>query len=241
MHWHYAKAHRTRNTSGIVSLPIQGGDYEVSTHFANHFARKGFHVLRFERRAEWLDASRSIEDLGRLAIQYRRDVIRGVDQWLTQPNNAVERLGLMGVSMGAMMGAAIAGTDPRIEASVLAIGGGDMADVIMHGRDTELDLFRGELAKRLGVSEAALLPRFKEALDPIDGTVYAPSVTPERTLFFGARFDRVVPWRNNRLLWDALSRPKRWVLPCGHYSAVAFVPLIRWLATRHFDRWLTRA
>ena len=238
MHWHVAAPHPTRNRVGILALPIQGGDYDVSTHFAVHFAEKGFQVLRFERRAEWLEASRSIEDLGRLALQYRRDVVRGLDQWLDNDDMPATRFGLMGVSMGSMMGAGVAGTDPRIEAAVLCIGGGDMADVLAHGDDTELNQYRGDLAKRLQVNEAELLERFREALDPIDSTVHAPKVPTDRTLFFGARFDRVVPWRNNTLLWKALGKPKRYILPCGHYSAVAFVPLIRWLSVRHFDRLL---
>ncbi len=238
LHWHVATPHPRRGKVGIVSLPIQGGDYDVSTHFANHYARKGFHVLRFERRAEWLEAKRPVADLARLALQYRRDVARGIDQWLLMEDVPVERLGLMGVSMGAMVGAGVAGTDPRIEAVVLCIGGGDMADVLMHGRDDELDQYRLDLAARLDVETDALAPLFSEALDPVDSTVHARNIASERTLFFGARFDRVVPWRNNVLLWEALGRPRRWTLPCGHYSGVLFVPLIRWLAARHFDRLL---
>jgi dienelactone hydrolase len=238
MHWHVAAPHPRRNLVGILALPIQGGDYDVSTHFAAHFAKKGFHVLRFERRAEWLEASRSIDDLARLALQYRRDVVRGLDQWQGLDEMTATRFGLMGISMGAMVGAGVAGTDPRIEAAVLCIGGGDMADVLARGRDTELDQYRADLSKRLEISESDLLPRFRDALDPIDSTVHAPNIDADRTLFFGARFDRVVPWRNNRLLWSALGKPRRWVLPCGHYSSVAFVPLIRWLSVQHFDRQL---
>ncbi|MGB0589326.1 MAG: alpha/beta hydrolase [Myxococcota bacterium] len=238
MHWHVGSPHPKRNRVGLLALPIQGGDYDVSTHFAEHFAKKGFHVLRFERRAEWLEPSREIEELGRLALQYRRDVVRGLDQWRNLDEMTATRFGLMGISMGAMVGAGVAGTDPRIEAAVLCIGGGDMADVLIRGRDTELDQYRADLAARLELNEPDLLPHFRDALDPIDSTVHAPNVDAARTLFFGARFDRVVPWRNNRLLWDALGQPKRWILPCGHYSSVAFVPLIRWLSVRHFDRQL---
>ncbi len=113
-----------------------------------------------------------------------------------------------------------------------------MAGVLMHGRDEELDQYRADLAAHLNTDIVSLGQRFRDALDPIDSTVHAPNTPPERTLFFGARFDRVVPWRNNRLLWKALGKPTRWTLPCGHYSAVAFVPLIRWLSVRHFDQHL---
>ena len=241
MHWHVGAPHPTRNRVGIVSLPIQGGDYDVSTHFATHYARKGFQVLRFERRVEWLEARRPVADLGRLALQYRRDVVRGLDQWLAMDDVPVERVGLMGVSMGAMVGAGVAGTDPRIEATVLCIGGGDMAGVLVDGRDEELDQYRLDLAAHLGVDAADLGPLFSEALDPVDSTVHAQNVDASRTLYFAARFDRVVPWRNSVMLWEALGRPARWILPCGHYSSAMFVPLIRWLTVRHFDRLLAAA
>ena len=114
-----------------------------------------------------------------------------------------------------------------------------MGDILMEGRDEELDRYRDDLAAHLNMGQEALREHLQAVMSPVDSTRYAPKVNAERTLFFGARFDRVVPWRNSVLLWDALNKPRRWTLPCGHYSSVVFVPLIRWLTVRHFDRWLT--
>jgi hypothetical protein len=75
-------------------LPIQGGEYEVSTLFAESFAKKGYQVLRFERRAEWLEADREVAALGPLAAQYRRDILRGIERWLGAGPSSPERLGL---------------------------------------------------------------------------------------------------------------------------------------------------
>ena len=239
-HWYHPDTSGPRARSGIVVLPIQGGDYEVSTLFAESFAKKGYQVLRFERRAEWLEADRDVAALGPLAAQYRQDILRGIDHWLSAGPSAPERLGLFGVSMGAMTGVGIAAHDPRVEASVLCIGGADLADILMTANDEEVNLYRNDLAARLGVSEPELRPMLAAALDPYDSARAAPKVAADRTLFIAARFDAVVRWKNSVRLWESLGRPKRVVLPTGHYSAVVFVPYIRLIARRWFDRFLLR-
>ena len=78
VHWHLASGDGQRSRRGIVLLPILAGDYTVSRTFARHFAAQGFQCLRFERRADWLDAQRAPEVLGVLLDQYVEDVRRGI-------------------------------------------------------------------------------------------------------------------------------------------------------------------
>jgi dienelactone hydrolase len=239
-HRYHPSAGGPRSRAGIVVLPIQGGDYEVSTLFAESFAKKGYQVLRFERRAEWLEADRDVAALGPLAAQYRQDVLGGIEHWLSSGPGAPERIGLFGVSMGAMMGTAVAANEPRIKASVLCIGGADLADILMTANDEEVNQYRKDLSARLGVPEAELRPMMAAALDPYDAAREAPKLGADSTLFIAARFDAVVRWKNSVRLWEALGRPKRVVLPTGHYSAVVFVPYIRLIARKWFDRFLLR-
>lgn len=239
MHWHRPARLNGRSGAGIVCLPIQGGDYDVSTLFARGFARMGFQALRFERRAEWLEADRELSDLARLARQFPADVRAGIDHWLGLGVVDPQRLGLFGVSMGAVMGAAVAGADPRVRASVLCIGGADLPEIVMTADDEEVNQYRKDLAARLGVDEPELRPLLHAALDGLDLSEAARAVDPATSLFFSARFDHVVRWPRNQELWELTGRPRRWVLPCGHYSAVVFVPLIKWLSRRWFDRLLS--
>lgn len=222
---------------GIVVLPIQGGDYEVSTHFAEAFAAMGYHALRFERRAEWLVAERPLEAMTALLQRYRQDVRDGMTEWLARPGGP-ERLGLFGVSMGAGVGAGVAGVDSRIDASVLCLGGSGLARVLMETADTEIRAYRDALAARLGQDLPTLSETLHAALSPLDPEHDGRGMNPATTLFVTARFDRVVRWREGLALWDAIGRPQRVILPCGHYSAAVFVPWIRWLARRWFDRHL---
>jgi len=136
--------------------------------------------------------------------------------------------------MGAIMGAGIAAAEPRIKASVLAIGGAELADILGSANDQEINLYREQLAARLGLTEEQLAPRFNQWLERQEELDPTGKVDPDSVLCFSARFDRVVRYRHATLLWERLGRPRRWTLPCGHYSTVVFLPLIKWLTRRWF-------
>jgi pimeloyl-ACP methyl ester carboxylesterase len=232
-HWHRPADGAPTGKPGIVVLPIQGGDYEISILFARHFAATGHHALRFERRAEWLDASRPPEALAVLLRIFVDDVRRGIDRWLEVAPVGPD-LGLFGVSMGAMSGTLVAAKEPRLTRRMLVLGGGPLADILATARDTEINKFRRELAARLGVGEADLFPLFREGLEGLDPLTHAAALDPADTLVISARFDRVVRYSYQTRLWEALGRPRRTVLPCGHYSAAVFVPWIKRRATQWF-------
>ncbi len=236
VHWHRPAREGPRSRRGIVVLPIQGGDYEVSTLFARYFASRGYSCLRFERRAEWLDSQRDPSLLGPLIEQYVADVRRGIGRWREDAGVEPE-LGLFGVSMGAMVGTVVAAQEPAIGPAVLPLGGGPLAAVLATADDTEVNRFRAELATRLDRREGELLPHFRDALDGWDPLLHAGDLDPNRVLLISARFDRVVRYRLQTRLWDAMGRPRRVTLPCGHYSSILFVPWIKWASVRWFDRY----
>ena len=220
--------------SGVVVVPIQGGDYDVSIMLAKFLTKCGHHTLRFERRADWLDASKDPAELVPHVRQYLRDIPRGIDMWLDEGEVAPDRIGLMGVSMGAIMGSGVLAADPRIKASVLVIGGAELGDILTNANDEEINLYRKDLAKRLGLTEQDLVPKYKELLAPLTELDPTGKVDSESILYMSARFDQVVRYPHATLLWERLGRPKRWTLPCGHYSTVVFLPLIKWLTRRWF-------
>lgn len=234
-HWHKPAREAPAKKPGIVVLPIQGGDYEISTLFARHFASQGHHALRFERRADWLDAARPPEALGALVRTFLDDVRRGTDRWLMDAPVGPD-LGLFGVSMGAITGTLIAAREPRFTRRVLVLGGGPLPDILGSARDPEINRFRKELAARIGGTEADLLPLFNAGLEDLDPLEHAPALERTTTLVISARFDRVVRYRYQARLWEALGRPRRVILPCGHYSAALFVPWIKRLSTQWFSR-----
>ncbi len=233
-HWYRpAVTHAARNGRGIVILPIQGGDYDVSIYFAEYFAKKGYHTLRFERRAEWLDPEEELETLGKMLPAYVADVRRGIGEWLASAGLG-DTVDLFGVSMGANVGSVVAGTDDRVRSTVLCIGGGPLSEILIRGRDEELDAWRDVLTGRMGGVDA-FDAAAAQSLGSIDVLEQASGMDAARCLFVGSRFDRVVPFDLNTNLWEAIGRPRRIVLPCGHYSTGLFIHYIRHRALRWLD------
>ncbi|MGB9613947.1 MAG: alpha/beta hydrolase, partial [Fervidobacterium sp.] len=67
------------------------------------------------------------------------------------------------------------------------------------------------------MQESNIHPYLK--LDPI---AYAQFVDKEKIIFVEALFDKALPRRSRKLLWYALGKPKRYVIPSGH---VTWLPL----------------
>lgn len=236
---HFCRGSGKRAGQGIVILPIQGAEYEVSTLFFDHFAKHGFSVLRFERRAEWLVATREPESLAVLLEAYTADVALGIRRW-RELAPEVSTMGLFGVSMGAIIGTVVAAKVPDFAALVLVMGGGPLAEILGTARDEEINEFRRDLASRLEVPEAALEGLYRSVLSDCEPILSAPDVQidRERILVIASLLDRVVRYPLQRRLWESLGRPPRMRLPCGHYWAVIFLPWIKRVSVRWFVRWL---
>jgi hypothetical protein len=56
-------------------------------------------------------------------------------------------------------------------------------------------------------------------LDPI---AYAQFVDKKKIIFVEALFDKALPLRSRKLLWEALGRPKRYIIPSGHVTWLPF-------------------
>ena len=225
--------------AGILLLPIQAAEYEVSTYFAEYFASKGFPCLRFERRAEWLLPDRDFQELALLIREYVIDVRRGLHWWRASGRVDPDGIGLFGVSMGAIIGSMAAALErPSIQASVLVIGGCCFADILMTADDEEINEIRRQWLLRSGEGEEHLSGELHRALDPVDPLRLASGLDPSSTLMIHARFDHVVRYPLATSVWEEAGRPERIVIPTGHYSSVLYIRYIRWKAAKWFRRWI---
>lgn len=226
--WCFRPAGAGDGGPGVLMLPITAGEYEIETLFARYLAGRGHTALLVQRREEWLALGRPPADLAVQARATLADARAGLD-WLLGPGQvAPHRLGLVGISLGAFLGGVVAGTDRRVQAAALLLGGSDLPEVLRTADDGFVRDWRVSVARPRGLRERDLGPLLHEALDPLDPGGAIRGLDPARILMATAVFDRVVRPRFARNLWEAAGRPPRLLLPCGHYSAILFLgPLMR--------------
>ncbi len=250
LHWVSFDYYRADPPSGRVSdprpavvvSPITGGGYEVSRLIARDLVAHGYHAVIVRRlenkkalRAQV--ALRSFENGMRDAIAARRRVI---DWLVTREEVDSSRIAAYGVSLGGVLTAVLAAVDDRVVASVVVMGCGDLPALLC--RSVEGDARR--LARTNGVPAnpgPADLRAFEELARPIlqtDPQLLAKHVDPRKIFLVTTRRDKSVPTFLQERLRDGLGAPEAISLPTGHYSSVAYLPLIlergRWFLARRF-------
>jgi dienelactone hydrolase len=152
------------------------------------------------------DLGHTVESLRQAAA----DAVLAVS-WLRQRREVdAERIGLVGVSLGAIVCHLVMGIDRRISAGVALLGGGDLGEILWDGIAT-IGVKQKLLA--LGISKE----QASRKLAVVDPLTYAEENRPRRVLMINAARDAVVPTSCALKLWNALGRP----------------PIV-WLNTNHF-------
>ena len=249
LHWvsfDYYRAHQAGRDDDpqpvVVVSPITGGGYEVSRLIARDLVAHGYHAV-IVRRMENKKALRAqltlrgFETGMRDAIAARRRVI---DWLVTREEVDSSRIAAYGVSLGGVQTAALAAVDDRVMASVVVMSCGDLPALLC--RSDEGGARR--LARTNGVPEnpgPADLRAFEELARPIlqtDPQLLAKHVDPRKIFMVTTRRDKSVPFFLQERLHEALGAPEAISLPTGHYSCVAYLPIIlargRWFLERRF-------
>jgi hypothetical protein len=144
-------------------------------------------------------------------IQATWDVRRAVDWLQRQPEVDPDRIALVGISLGAILGATALASEPRLHSAVLILGGADLAHVLW---DSILAIRARARLRRDGYT----LERLREELAPIEPLNLLTPEHGEKTFVIGARFDIVVPTEDTEKLIRALGNPKVLWLNTGHFG-----------------------
>jgi hypothetical protein len=150
------------------------------------------------------------------------DVRRARDAVAVIPHVDATRISLQGTSLGGFVTATTAGLDCGFHRVFIFLAGGDLFDVLMHGKQDAANL-RQELAER-GIDAATI----KTSLGAIEPLRLAHRIDPDRTWMFSAKFDDVVPIKNADLLARAagIEEEHHCKLLANHYSGVIYLPMV---------------
>lgn len=221
--WWLVPENRDGRVPAVVllhSLGIRKPELEMG--LAKELVRHGIGVLILTlpyhmKRAPAGKGSGDLLLQGDVAILYEAvvqavwDTKRAIDWLQRRPEIDPERIGLIGISLGAILGSVVLGVEPRIHSAVLILGGVDLAHVLWNS-------VLGIRARWNLRAQGYTLTKLREALAPIEPMNLLSPALGAKTFVIGARFDIVVPTEDTEKLVKALGNPKVFWLDTGHFG-----------------------
>jgi dienelactone hydrolase len=226
----------------VIVFPIRAGNHVVSEALAKALVNRGYAAVWIERRRSLFgdDDGRAPGDFAAFAADLSGSVLdaRRLIGWLaTRPEVDPARIATAGVSLGGILAATTLAVEPRARAGFFIMAGGGLAEILRDSQDPDLVHFRERGIEAGAFADGEDLARRARAFtDPVDPLSFAGRVDPDRVLLVSARFDRVIAPERTQALWQALGRPRWFVVPTGHYQ---LVPYFWWAVGRgadHLDR-----
>ena len=158
--------------------------------------------------------SRSADCIGAAA----EDVRGWLDWVLHQPSADPHRVGLVGCSIGAMVGSLAMGRDGRFGAGVFVMGGGHLDEILStcYGEEAEV---RRHAAEAFGWSQEEFQREVAGPLAAVDPVAVGGNIDPEDVLFIDAGRDSCIPSSARDGLWEAMGRPERVTLDYDHKTS----------------------
>jgi cephalosporin-C deacetylase-like acetyl esterase len=207
----------------VVLLDVTGGNQELSRLMGNLLAQN--RVASLFVQMAWYGPRRPKGSRRRLLSPNVHQTLEGVRQtvldvrrasaWLeSRPELDAKRLGIVGTSLGSMVGAVCAEMEPRLDRVVILLGGGGLVDA--YWDDDRAAPYRKAFEALGGKKEQVV-----RMIAPADPITCAANLKERKVLLIAGKRDDIVPPRATEALWEAAGRPKIVWFDCTHYGAAA--------------------
>ncbi len=228
----------------VIVLHILNGDMRVTDVACSVLARRGILAIMptlpyYGERAKaegWDALLREPPLFLGMLLQSIEDIRRTADLLASRPEVDPKRIDLSGVSLGGIIAASAAASDPRFFRTSLFLAGGDLVTILQHARYT-----RG-LNKRfeeLPADERAALLAEVAKVEPL---TLAPALRLRaeqgRVLMINAAADEIIPRACTEKLAAALGIAERvvWIDGVEHDRFIAALPQSLQIITEFFSQ-----
>jgi fermentation-respiration switch protein FrsA (DUF1100 family) len=194
-----------------------GQNKETAAPFANDLIGQGIAIMALDAAYHGERAAGKQPFYGtnfhRLRDGYMQTVVdyrRALDYLLTRPEIDPNRITLIGMSMGAVMGAVLAGVEARIKCPVLLVGGADRG---LMSRVSQIQVWKQIRAENPNLD----FDEISRVMAPADPLNFVDKISPRPVLMINGTKDEIVPVVANKLLHETAREPKTIVwLESGH-------------------------
>jgi hypothetical protein len=235
VHFIYYEHKESGEFPTILLLPIAGGlQYDPTTKtLAHFFAVHGFNCAIAHGRTideNQLSSADYLETYLRQSVIDNRQIL---DFLYQQAKVDTDKIGCFGTSLGGIEATLVTAVDGRIKSTVIALGGGSIADIVCNSQDR---MFRGPREQALQSRGITIDQLHGELQDKIktDPLLLAPYIDARHVFMVIAAFDRTVPRAEGDQLWNAIGRPERVYILTQHYTSFIYLPYVMGKALTFF-------
>ncbi len=226
--WGELYARQRPERGGIVLLPGGYGRLIVERTLAVALAERGYAVYLMYLPYTHLRAAEGARKRGmggvlstdmrrneEIMVQTVRDARRAATMLQERYPHLKDRVGVLGLSLGGVMGAVAFASDDSFRAACLCLTGGQLAETLW-SNSIFTARFKAELMK-----EGYTLPRLRHGLRKLEPTYYARPGKAQALLLVGARRDEAVKPSSVKALARAFGGARVTWIRGHHLQAVA--------------------
>jgi dienelactone hydrolase len=221
-----------QRTPVVLLLPVFNEQLAIPRFFARYFANQGWAAVVAVRGRDPLDTLVAPTETVQANLQDYRRILDWIE---LEPELDASRIGLFGVSLGAMDAVMLTALDHRVSALVIAMAGGDLSYLLANTNYRRVVREIDDMAESQGTSREALGAKLDAQIN-LDPLALAPYVDAERVLMIITRTDAIIPFEAQQQLRTGLGSPETMYLVTGHRTSVVFFPKVRNAAYEFFAR-----
>jgi hypothetical protein len=221
-----------QRTPVVLLLPVFNEQLAIPRFFARYFANQGWAAVVAVRGRDPLDTLVASTETVQNNLQDYRRVLDWIEH---EPELDASRIGLFGVSLGAMDAVMLTAIDRRVNSLVIAMAGGDLSYLLANTNYRRVVRTIDDMAASQGTSREELGAKL-DAEIKLDPLALARYVDAERVLMVITRTDAIIPFEAQQQLRTGLGSPETLYLVTGHRTSVLFFPKVRNAAFEFFAR-----
>lgn len=216
-----SRSYLTSKSSSFVFIisPIVGETF-LDRRLARKLCAQGINAV-IANVVKQDDALNAVQDLNIHNNAHLR-ALAGIKSLMAkvEETHSVARFGILGMSLGGMLSAFIAGSESRIEATVLVAGAGNAAGVLAYSDQKIVKSQREQRYKVFNVSTPGEYEDLLRPFIPDDPLTVAKNIRANSAYLFIANNDTTVPSRYQKELRSAIDSPLVYSMNVEHTQAL---------------------
>ncbi|MBI2138849.1 alpha/beta hydrolase family protein [Candidatus Woesearchaeota archaeon] len=224
----------------VIVLPPRGRGFNGAQLIASYLASHGLNAVDLELPLRGRRLPRDVsgfEDLrptlDEVVETFQQSVNEVCSLATTLLSEGYSKIGICGVSMGALFGSIAFGADKRLQCACLALAGGNLAALIRDSEDA--------LAKHLNryiTQQGMSWDAVSKKVSSVDPLAFADPSRKDKLLLMTAAHDKVILNGEAKRLWEAWGKPREIEVQASHYSILRNAPWLLQEAFAHLSRHL---